>query len=282
MVPASIICLATTEVDGWIKKICNYLGGISYPLYIVHLPIFLLVTSIPLISSLDLRIEFLVLVIVTILITSALSPLEKRMRSKISNSDYFSRQESRGKLYAGILVVALLTFMALFLMGSYYSKNFPDNPSKGYLTNFNAENSQLELNIKLNKGLQGFYAIDGDVNQRSAWVGPEMSINLTVEQGKSLWIEGWIPANLISVTTKNPAPQVLTIKVNGVQVRTLSFINNEVISLEIPWQALSSIIAYEKYLNLEIYSSVSVTPSRYSSGGDSRNLSYKISRIEFR
>jgi len=39
-VPLTITLLAGVDVGGWAQRVCRLLGEISYPLYIVHYPLF--------------------------------------------------------------------------------------------------------------------------------------------------------------------------------------------------------------------------------------------------
>ncbi|TDK66523.1 acyltransferase family protein [Sapientia aquatica] len=85
--PIVIVLLSRIEISGFCQRICKILGEISYPLYIIHLPIFLLIFEFSNLHSYSLKAQLISLVSVTLIITVVFIYLDNWIRGALLKLD---------------------------------------------------------------------------------------------------------------------------------------------------------------------------------------------------
>lgn len=156
------------------------------------------------------------------------------------------------------------------------------------MTSFNSNSDWSKSSVKSTDVLSGSYEIEGDAGNRSSWVGPKSSITLaTVDSsgkslvGKTLVIEGWVPAAMMANTTKQNGPQTISISVNSKIIAKQSFNTDDTFTLSVPWADVDHLIGADGSLDIELSSDRSFVPAKYSNSNDARDLAYKVTRIHF-
>ena len=83
-VPLTITLLAGVEVGGWARTICRQLGEISYPLYIVHYPLFQLCYELTRLRELPPALQVAVVALPALVFAALLAKLDRAVRARWS------------------------------------------------------------------------------------------------------------------------------------------------------------------------------------------------------
>ncbi len=149
---------------------------------------------------------------------------------------------------------------------------------------FDANSDWFKSYVKSTDVVRGSYGIEGEVGRRFTWLGAKSYTTLTVDEsfvGKALMVEGWVPAETISISTKQPKPQTISIIVRGKTIAKQVFIKDAKLFLNIPWSEIKPLLGSDGTLDLEIKSDRSFIPSRHSDSKDNRNLALILMSIRF-
>lgn len=152
------------------------------------------------------------------------------------------------------------------------------------LSIFDANGDWFKSYVKSTDVVRGSYGIEGDAGRRFAWLGAESYMTLTVDEsvvGKVLKVEGWVPAETISIATKQTKPQTISIIVRGKIIAKQAYTKDGKLFLSVPWSKIEPLLGSEGTLDLEIKSDKSFIPSRHSDSKDNRNLALVLTSIQF-
>lgn len=83
LAPFTVLANAKITFKGYAERVCTWLGDISYPLYIVHWPIFQLLYLFGHLEGLSLPVRVVVMGIITIIFAWLLAMVDKNVREKL-------------------------------------------------------------------------------------------------------------------------------------------------------------------------------------------------------
>jgi peptidoglycan/LPS O-acetylase OafA/YrhL len=83
-VPLTITVLAGVEVGGWARAVCRQLGEISYPLYIVHYPLFQLCFELTRLRELHPAVQVGLVGVLAVVLAALLAKLDRAVRARFS------------------------------------------------------------------------------------------------------------------------------------------------------------------------------------------------------
>lgn len=149
---------------------------------------------------------------------------------------------------------------------------------------FDVNDGWAGASVRSTDVLRGSFPIEGDENNRYAWVGPQSHITLVVNEtdfGKALILRGWAPAAMITKATGQSAPQVISMAVSGKTYVRQAFTDDANFSLKIPWLAIGPAISGDGTLDLELRSNRSFVPADFGAGPDRRDISFSVRSIRF-
>jgi predicted GH43/DUF377 family glycosyl hydrolase len=152
------------------------------------------------------------------------------------------------------------------------------------MSGFDANAEWERIPVKPTDILSGSYGIDGETGKRFTWVGPKSHISLIPEQDqkdKALVVRGWVPEKLMTDTTKQSGPNVISLIAKGQTLASINVTSDEAIALSVPWSDLQRISAPGEVLNLEINASRSFIPAQFGESQDKRDLALIITTIRF-
>ncbi|ANB71483.1 hypothetical protein AYM40_03190 [Paraburkholderia phytofirmans OLGA172] len=131
--------------------------------------------------------------------------------------------------------------------------------------------------------VRGSFPIEGDPGKRHAWVGPSTFFTFPIEQtpsDKSLLVSGWVPAATIAKTTKTQGSDRISVVVNGTEVASKEFIDDDVFTISVPLKSVRVAARDADYAEVEIRASRSMVPAEAGSSPDTRRLAFTLTSIK--
>jgi len=131
--------------------------------------------------------------------------------------------------------------------------------------------------------VRGSFPIEGDPGKRHAWVGPSTFFTFPIEQtpsDKSLLVSGWVPAATIAKTTKMQGSDRISVVVNGAEVASKKFIDDDVFTISVPLKSVRVAARDADYAEVEIRASRSMVPAEAGSSPDTRRLAFTLTSIK--
>ncbi|RYE80714.1 MAG: acyltransferase [Oxalobacteraceae bacterium] len=93
LIPLSVILASAIKIESQsLKHACAALGNLSYPLYIVHIPMYQLLWKIPFVPTLNPVVQTAVISSVCVLLAWMLIPFDERLRKILNSRVVFVRQ----------------------------------------------------------------------------------------------------------------------------------------------------------------------------------------------
>ena len=83
LMPLAIVFLSRLPVDGWVRSLCAELGELSYPLYIVHFPVYRLAYNLSDLGSMPLVTQVLVTSALSVIVALLLAQADRRWRQRL-------------------------------------------------------------------------------------------------------------------------------------------------------------------------------------------------------
>lgn len=152
------------------------------------------------------------------------------------------------------------------------------------MSEFDANANWADSKTKSSDVLQGSFGPQGEPGERMVWVGQRAQITLLPDShqlGRSLVVSGWMPARTIREGTKDPSASTLTLFVEGREVASEDYLEDEFFSISIPWEQVQEDYVRSGIVKLEMHASRFFVPALISDSGDRRALAFQISSIRF-
>jgi hypothetical protein len=129
--------------------------------------------------------------------------------------------------------------------------------------------------------LEGCWEPDGEPNHASSWCGPDVSLVLQKPvEASNLVIQGWLPWGLYTKAGR-VSPLTLTVSVNDVPVAKQVLNTEGTFTINVPQQDLPASALQPAPMYIKISTDGFFVPSRFSPSQDSRELSMKLSSVNF-
>ncbi|TDK66524.1 hypothetical protein E2I14_08645 [Sapientia aquatica] len=156
------------------------------------------------------------------------------------------------------------------------------------MTSFDANSDWSRSLVKSTDVLLGSFEIEGDLGKRSTWLGPKAHLTLATTDhagnsmaGKPIIVEGWAPAQFISSKTGQYEPLTISISINGKIAAKRTFVSDDMFRIEILWPEIAQLLDHTGFVEMDMSADRAIVPAQFGVSKDSRNLSFKVTRIYF-